>query len=156
MEIHFVMILFLSDVSGSEIFLILFFVLIFFGSKSIPNLARTMGRTIRQIKDASDELQNEIKKSGMDIKKDLNLGGIIEETAQEIERPIQNYTRELDEAIRFEPPTVFEAPENLSASDDNEDADQVKLASKDTHPTEEEGSTATEDVVKTPSSDSTI
>lgn len=110
-EIHFNMILFLSDVAGSEILLILFFVLIFFGSKSIPNLARTMGRTIRQIKDASDELQNEIKKSGMDIKKDLNLTNIIEETAQDIQAPLQKYTTELDEALRFEPPTKFESPE---------------------------------------------
>ncbi len=62
------MILFLSDIAGSEILLILVFILIFFGSKSIPGIARTFGRTIRQIKDASQELQSEIKKSGLDIK----------------------------------------------------------------------------------------
>jgi sec-independent protein translocase protein TatA len=71
------MILFLSDVAGSEVVLILLFILMFFGSKSIPGIAKTMGRTMRQIKDASQDLQNEIKKSGVDIKNDLNLNRMI-------------------------------------------------------------------------------
>lgn len=115
------MLLFLSDVAGSEILLILVFILIFFGSKSIPSLARTMGRTIRQIKDASEELQNEIKKSGMDMKNDLNLTSIIEETAQDIQRPLQQHAREIDDALRFEPPKTFEAEKNLLQDKNIED-----------------------------------
>ena len=98
------MLLFLNDVSGSEILLILVFILMFFGSKSIPGLARTLGRTMRQIKDASSELQQEIKKSGMDIKKDLNLKGIVEETARDIQRPLDQYSSDIDEAMRYESP----------------------------------------------------
>ncbi|TNF46293.1 MAG: twin-arginine translocase TatA/TatE family subunit [Bacteroidetes bacterium] len=98
------MLLFLNDVSGSEILLILVFILMFFGSKSIPGLARTLGRTMRQIKDASSELQQEIKKSGMDIKKDLNLTGIVEETARDIQRPLDQYASDIDEAMRYESP----------------------------------------------------
>lgn len=119
------MLLFLSDVAGSEILLILVFILIFFGSKSIPSLARTMGRTIRQIKDASDELQNEIKKSGMDMKNDLNLNAIIEETAQDIQRPLQQHAREIDEALRFEPPKSFEAERTLLQEKNIEDMPQT-------------------------------
>lgn len=106
------MILFLSDVAGSEILLILLFVLMFFGSKSIPGLARTLGRTMRQIKDASQDLQHEIKKSGVDIKNDLNLGRILEETAEDIQQPLRDQVREMNSAVNFEPPTVFEMPEN--------------------------------------------
>ena len=73
------MVLFLSDVAGSEILLILLFVLIFFGSKSIPNLARTLGKTIHQIKNASEDLQQEIKKSGLDMKKDMNFSEVFRE-----------------------------------------------------------------------------
>lgn len=76
----------------------------FFGSKSIPGLARTLGRTMRQIKDASSELQHEIKKSGMDIKKDLNLTGIVEETARDIQRPLDQYSSDIDDAMRYESP----------------------------------------------------
>ena len=104
------MVLFLSDVAGSEILLILVFILIFFGSKSIPSLARTMGRTIRQIKDASNELQSEIKKSGMDIKKDLNLTGLVEETARDIRQPLDQYAADLEDAVRFEPPKHSQIP----------------------------------------------
>ena len=107
------MILFLSDVAGSEILLILVFILIFFGSKSIPGIAQTMGRTIRQIKDASDDLQQEIKKSGMDIKKDLNLNRIIEETEQEITHPLQTYANELEASVKFEPKKISLPTENF-------------------------------------------
>ena len=67
------MLLFLNDIAGSEVMVILIFILIFFGSKSIPGIAKSLGQTMRQIRDASNELQHEIKKSGMDIKKDINL-----------------------------------------------------------------------------------
>lgn len=104
------MILFLSDVAGSEVVLILLFILMFFGSKSIPGIAKTMGRTMRQIKDASQDLQNEIKKSGVDIKNDLNLNRMIEETVEDFERPFQEQTREMNASIAFEPTRKFEAP----------------------------------------------
>lgn len=97
------MLLILNDVAGSEILLILVFVLIFFGSKSIPGLARTLGRTIRQVKDASSDIQKEIRKSGMDMKKDLNLKGILEETAEDIKRPLEQHARDIDEAVKFQP-----------------------------------------------------
>ena len=43
-------ILFLNDIAGTEILLILVFVLIFFGANSIPSIAKTMGKAIYQIK----------------------------------------------------------------------------------------------------------
>lgn len=100
------MILFLGDVAGSEVLLILVFILIFFGSKSIPGIARTFGRTIRQIKDASQDLQDEIKKSTGDIKGDLNLSGLIRDTVQEktqdIQQPFEEFASDLDESIKFD------------------------------------------------------
>lgn len=119
------MILFLSDVAGSEVILILVFVLMFFGSKSIPGLAKTMGRTMRQIKDASQELQDEIKKSGVDIKKDLNINRLIEETVEDIERPLQDQVREMDASMRFQAPTPFHIPENPSSESENPATSQV-------------------------------
>jgi sec-independent protein translocase protein TatA len=97
------MVLILNDIAGSEILLILVFVLIFFGSKSIPGLAKTLGRAIRQVKDASADIQNEIKKSGADIKKDLNLTGIIEDTARDIKQPLDQYAQDIDNAVKYQP-----------------------------------------------------
>lgn len=97
------MVLIFNDIAGSEILLILLFILIFFGSKSIPTLARTLGKTIRQIKEASSDIQNEIKKSGGDIKKDLNLTGIIQETAEDIKRPLDQMAVDLDNSVKYQP-----------------------------------------------------
>lgn len=92
------MVLFLSDVSGSEILLIFVFVLIFFGAKSIPNLAKTLGKTIHQIKNASDEIKTEIRKTGLDMKSDMNLTSFVEETVQEIATPITSEVNQVADA----------------------------------------------------------
>lgn len=98
------MLLFLNDIAGSEVLVILIFILIFFGSKSIPGIAKSLGQTMRQIKDASNELQYEIKKSGMDIKKDMNLSSFVDDTVKEIQQPLDQYVEDLEHAVRYEAP----------------------------------------------------
>lgn len=54
-------------ISGYEIVIVLVVILMLFGSKEIPMLARTLGKLIHQIKNASNELKSEINKSaGLD------------------------------------------------------------------------------------------
>ena len=110
------MVLFLNDISGSEVLLILVFVLMFFGSKSIPGLARTLGKTMRQIKDASSDLQDEIRKSGADMKKDLNLNGLMEDTARDIQQPLDQYVSDLDDAVSYQAPPRVQAPPVVDTS----------------------------------------
>lgn len=43
-----------------ELLIIMLFVLIFFGAKKIPEIARGMGKGIREFKDATKEIKNEI------------------------------------------------------------------------------------------------
>ena len=97
------MVLILNDVAGSEIVLILVFVLIFFGSKSIPTLARTLGRITRQVKDATSDIQREIKKSSADMKNDLNLSALIKETQEDIQQPLDQMMNDIDDSIKYEP-----------------------------------------------------
>jgi Sec-independent protein translocase protein TatA len=98
------MLLFLNDIAGSEVLVILIFILIFFGSKSIPGIAKSLGQTMRQIRDASNELQHEIKKSGMDIKKDINLSSFVDDTVKEIQQPLDQYVEDIEHAVRYEAP----------------------------------------------------
>lgn len=63
------MMVLLFDISGGELIVILLFVLLFFGSKGIPDIARTMGRTMRQLRDASNEVQREIHKGASDVRR---------------------------------------------------------------------------------------
>jgi sec-independent protein translocase protein TatA len=51
---------FLGDIGTGEIMLILLVVLLLFGAKKIPELARGMGRGIREFKDATKEIKNEM------------------------------------------------------------------------------------------------
>lgn len=111
------MYLFLNDVSGSEILLILLFILIFFGSKSIPGIARTMGRTMRQIQDATSDIQQEIKKSTSEYKKDLNLEGIFKETTEEIKRPLDQMVDDLDDSIKYTSPARTNFPPNQNVTE---------------------------------------
>ncbi len=60
---------------GSEWILIILFVIIFFGAKRIPELARGLGKGIREFKDATKGVQNEIEEginSTEDQQKKLN------------------------------------------------------------------------------------
>ena len=96
-------ILFLNDIAGTEILLILVFVLMFFGAKSIPSIAKTMGKAIYQIKNASDDLKSEIKKSTGDIKSELNIKELVKETEQEIKRPMDQMLNDIEHTINYEP-----------------------------------------------------
>lgn len=61
------------NLGGGEIFIVLLIILLLFGSKKIPELARGLGKGIRYFKDATNEIQGEIRKSVDDIKKDVDL-----------------------------------------------------------------------------------
>jgi|TARA_B110000914_G_scaffold226379_1_gene250944 sec-independent protein translocase protein TatA len=58
-------------ISGQEIIIVLLFIIIFFGSSKIPSLARTLGRTMREVKDASNEIKKEIRDSANQIENNL-------------------------------------------------------------------------------------
>jgi sec-independent protein translocase protein TatA len=90
------MVLFLGSIAGSEIIVILLFILIFFGAKSIPGMSRSLGRGIRQIKDASQEIQDEIRKTTGDMKKDLDLNRSLNQTIEDVQGPIRKAISEVD------------------------------------------------------------
>lgn len=66
-------------ISGPEILFIGLVVLLVFGADKIPEIAKGLGKSIRAVKDATEEVKSEIKKSaksnGVDtdsIKKDID------------------------------------------------------------------------------------
>jgi sec-independent protein translocase protein TatA len=58
---------------GSEFFLIILVFLLFFGSNKIPEIARGLGKGIRQFKDAASGIQDEIEKGANEMKKDVDI-----------------------------------------------------------------------------------
>ena len=61
--------LFIGGLGGSEVLLILAVFLVFFGAKRIPELARGLGKGIREFKDATKEITREIEDSVSDVDK---------------------------------------------------------------------------------------
>ena len=47
--------------------MIMFFVLIFFGAKRLPDLARSLGQSMQEFKKAKDEFQRELHRSPEEI-----------------------------------------------------------------------------------------
>ncbi|WGK65177.1 twin-arginine translocase TatA/TatE family subunit [Croceiramulus getboli] len=64
-------------ISGGEIAFIVFIVLMVFGADKVPEIARGLGKTMRQLKDATNDIKSEISKSAekhgvdVDITKDI-------------------------------------------------------------------------------------
>jgi sec-independent protein translocase protein TatA len=59
-------------IGGGELVFIMFVVLLLFGSDKIPEIARTMGKAMAQLKNATNDIKNEIQKgaeeNGLDTK----------------------------------------------------------------------------------------
>ncbi|MFT2011298.1 twin-arginine translocase TatA/TatE family subunit [Pontibacter sp. 13R65] len=57
---------FIGGIGGTELALIMIAILLLFGAKRIPELARGLGRGIREFKDATQEIKSEIEHSVKD------------------------------------------------------------------------------------------
>ncbi|MEN9699348.1 MAG: hypothetical protein RLZZ301_546 [Bacteroidota bacterium] len=95
--------LFLSDVAGSEILIIVVVVLFFFGSKSVPGIAKTLGQALYQVRNASNELQQEIRKSGEAMKSELNVSELLKETEEAIQEPLDQLYTDIDNTVHYNP-----------------------------------------------------
>jgi len=58
------------SLGGPEIFVIIFAILLLFGAKKIPELARGLGKGIREFKDATKEIKDEIEEGSKSITED--------------------------------------------------------------------------------------
>lgn len=64
-------------ISGSEIFIVLLVVVLLFGANKIPELARGLGKGMKEFKKATEEIKKEISEADVakdikDIKKDVD------------------------------------------------------------------------------------
>lgn len=57
---------FIGGLGGTEVMLILLAVILLFGAKKIPELAKGLGKGIREFKDATKEIKNDIENSTKD------------------------------------------------------------------------------------------
>ena len=104
--------LFLNDIGTSEVLFIMAAVLMLFGSKSIPGIAKNLGRGMREVKAASDEIKRDIQDSAMEMKRNMNMPDMNVpsiDIVKEIEAPlkvISNPVKEISKSIINSPNTT--------------------------------------------------
>jgi sec-independent protein translocase protein TatA len=59
---------FLQNLGGTEMIVIFVVILLLFGAKKIPELARGLGKSMGEFKKARDEFEREISKAEDDVK----------------------------------------------------------------------------------------
>ncbi|MBM3421025.1 MAG: twin-arginine translocase TatA/TatE family subunit [Bacteroidetes bacterium] len=59
-------------ISGPELFVIVVVVLLLFGANKMPDLAKGLGKGMREFRRAADEIRREIETSTSEIRKDIN------------------------------------------------------------------------------------
>ena len=71
---------------GGELFIIFLAVLLMFGGKGMPTVMRNLGRGIRQFKDATQGIQNDMKESANDMRREIEKQAtIVEEKPKDTE-----------------------------------------------------------------------
>jgi sec-independent protein translocase protein TatA len=57
-----------GNLGGPDLFIILLIVLVLFGAKKLPELARGLGQSMNEFKKAREEFDKELHQAGQDIK----------------------------------------------------------------------------------------
>jgi sec-independent protein translocase protein TatA len=74
-------------ISGAELIFVFFVILLVFGADKVPDIARTLGKGMRQVRNATQDIKSEIEKSaekqGLDTKQ-------IEQDLKEVKDEVEN------------------------------------------------------------------
>ncbi len=100
-------VLFLNSIGTGEVIFILMVVLMLFGAKSIPSLAKNLGRGMREIKTATDEIKRDIQNSALEMRKDINIENPLKDVKKMIEEPIDDQPKDFK---KDNPDTTLEPP----------------------------------------------
>jgi len=80
-------------ISGAEIFVVLVIVVMLFGADKLPEIARGLGKGMRQVKDATNDIKREIKNSAEKNDIDLDVASSIKKEINKVTDDIQDYSK---------------------------------------------------------------
>jgi sec-independent protein translocase protein TatA len=84
-------------IGGGELILIIFIALMLFGSEKIPDLARTLGKAMAQLKNATNDIKSEIQNSAT--------GSEITQLTNDFNREVENIKQNVQNRIMQDVPT---------------------------------------------------
>lgn len=80
-------------ISGPEIFVILLIVVMVFGSDKLPEIARGLGKGMRQIKDATNDIKREIKHSAEKHEIDIDIASKVRDEVNKVKDNIDDFSK---------------------------------------------------------------
>ena len=79
-------------ISGPEIFVILLIVVMVFGADKLPEIARGLGKGMRQVKDATNDIKREIKTSAKKNNIDIDVATKVRDEISKVKDNIGDFT----------------------------------------------------------------
>ena len=79
-------------IGGPEIFIIILIVVMVFGADKIPEIARGLGKGIRQVKDATNDIKREIKDSSDKLDIDTDITKDVKKEISAVKENIDDFT----------------------------------------------------------------
>lgn len=80
-------------ISGAEIFVILVIVVMLFGADKLPEIARGLGKGMRQVKDATNDIKREIKNSAEKHDIDIDIASKVRNEVNKVTDNIEDFSR---------------------------------------------------------------
>jgi len=96
-------------------------ILIFFGSKKLPELARGLGRGMREMKNAAAEIQREIEIGAAEVQRDANIKDVLDET----EKAANVLESGVNDALNTEVTGTTDVPEQITAPEETQPKDEL-------------------------------
>jgi len=112
--------------------------LLLFGSDKIPELAKGLGKGLREFKKATDDIKREINTSTGDITRDItestrgirqNIADITSDITDDINRNTGEINRNLNETLAAEPPSGTQ----VTPEDNTGKTDTAQNSTEDVH-----------------------
>jgi sec-independent protein translocase protein TatA len=115
------------NLGAGEIFIIVLVIVMLFGADKLPEITRTLGRSMREMKNAAGEIQRELETSAAEVKREMN----IQEHIEELKTATDRMVNDVEEGIHAEStthPTDESNTANESVEPNTENiAEEVKL-----------------------------
>src|SRR5580692_12900707 len=79
-----------GNFGGPDLFIILLIVLVLFGAKKLPELARSLGQSMNEFRKAREEFDKELHRAGEDLKVSPQNTQPVQQTPPTQPAPVQN------------------------------------------------------------------
>ncbi|QDO92706.1 twin-arginine translocase TatA/TatE family subunit [Formosa sediminum] len=79
-------------ISGAEIMFVLFIVVMVFGADKVPEIARGLGKGIKEIKNATNDIKSEITKTADKNGLDTSVTKDVQEQLKQVKDDLEDFT----------------------------------------------------------------